>query len=286
MAPSRHNDGASPAPAMEEFFNKYVDRLEKEHWHDDDPSFMMDDLVVQCSSPFKHSRQSTPVSANKSDRRMNLPLENTVNDGRSQSLAEKPKHRNKDPTLCELEFLVEQIERADIYSQKLIAILLKGLKSTLGDKIHQMFLDGTLPENWWPIIKFNNDNTPYVEFLIKSDHADEAPTSQINGHSAEHMALCQFIINHLYNCAKQLETSGHGTPSSKQSRKAISVYNPVKTETKKRPPPKQKCSTPISKQKQAPPTRPATSIKKPQPGSDTSKRVLPPRSCKSVSMIM
>lgn len=102
-----------------------------------------------------------------------------------------------DPVLDELELILEQFRKKNSYSYKLIDIMLKGLEKTLGRDSYYLFLKGRLPDNWLPIVRMNSDNTPYVEFLIKSDVSDQDPDSQLSDFTMAHVSYSKFIVERL-----------------------------------------------------------------------------------------
>lgn len=235
-----------------------------------------------------------------------------------KSLSQPPA---KDSSLTELEIMVRQIRQKGPYCIKLTEIMLSGLKEDLLPELYERFVDGTLPHNFLPIIKMNDSNKPYVEFLIKSNTSDEDPTSQLANHNAEHMAYSNCILEHLRNEAKvlkkrelqpkqiiklpplnphrerEIQPKRHETQPKRlavnSAPKASSSVRSGSGSTKSGPgsvdeiittPQVMTCSTPLSKQKKTQSTKRSVSLLKPQVDLNNSKRHLPHRSCKSKSL--
>lgn len=112
--------------------------------------------------------------------------------------------RVKDPSLEELEHVVAEFEKKSNMGSKLANIMLRGLEKTLPSVCYSMFCQGKLPGNWIPIVKMNDDNTPYVEFLIKSDIADQDPASQLNDYTMKHIYYSKLIVNSLAASTRQI----------------------------------------------------------------------------------
>lgn len=168
--------------------------------------------------------------------------------------------RTNDPVMEELESLKSVFDRGGRYGDKLATIMMNGLQQTLGNGIYEMFLANRLPENWYPIIRMNNDNTPYVEFIIKSDLADQEPDSQFSDYTMAHIMVSQRILACLQKSSKP--KSEPQPKSFTPSLKKIRQY-----------PEQMACSTPRK-----------TVVNRPnQPKVDLndSKRILPARACKS-----
>lgn len=228
--------------------------------------------------------------------RANMDLDDPTID-LDKCIMDKPRNETyqvqekRDPSLSELRVIVGQINDKNSYSEKLVGIMLKGLEKTLTSGFYRLFLEGGLPENWCPIVKMNNDNTPFVEFLIKSEISDQDPFSQLNQYSAEHMALSKFVLDHLHASATQLKLAApnkqhkmvKGSSSSAQS-KTFSVQQPKSSQSKENRrslPVPMTCSTPIS-QRKAPAKRAIVAPRCPSTDSlNDSKRILPHRACKS-----
>lgn len=248
MAPAKYSSVSESGIGAEEqcdsavgaFFNSYLNRLveqtEKRQKLNDDPSFDMDDLnsernlVVRTSSPINlnHDEERAPT-LDGTDQSQNSSVDQYSEErSRSLQLAEKyPKHQNKVPSLYELEFLYNKFKQADVYSQKLTDIMLRGLNETLGNTLYQMFRNGELPQNWWPIVRMNDENTPYIEFIIKSDVSDQDLVQQLNEFTTEHMAICGFILEHLYQSANKSRCQSGGISSIQpSSRRAVSLLEP------------------------------------------------------------
>lgn len=196
----------------------------------------------------------------------------------------------RDPSLSELRVIVGQIKDKSSYGEKLAGIMLKGLEKTLTKGFFRLFVEDGLPENWCPIVKMNNDNTPFVEFLIKSEISDQDPFSQLNEYSAEHMALCKYVLNHLHSNAtrskvalqQQPQIVKNSKPSQTLNHQQLKVAMHCKENRTSLPTP-MSCSTPLAQRKvQA--KRSSTISRSPSKDSlNDSKRILPPRACKSGS---
>jgi len=102
-----------------------------------------------------------------------------------------------DVTVHELTHIVDMFKNNNPYSNKLKNIMLKGLEDTLGQEYFQLFLKVGFPKHTFPIVKMNQDNTPYVELLIKSEKSDQDPHSQLTDYTATHMAYSDFIVEQL-----------------------------------------------------------------------------------------
>lgn len=186
---------------LEETFGKEDDG------QDSDPSidlssFSTDELAVEPAKNEKTTNFSTPIPNNK-----------------------------KDPVLEELEYIVGEFKKKSNICDKLTNIMLRGLKSSLPDCNFNMFCQGTLPGNWIPIVKINEDNTPYVEFLIKSDVADQDPESQLSDYTMKHILYSKLIVNSLSESTRQVATirrsaskvSSASSAAPKQLRKSDSL---------------------------------------------------------------
>lgn len=206
--------------SIEDYFNKFVPNLGRLVGEDeilDDPTIDLDDVALLPSpKPNQKTQRQKPHQP-----KMIMGTDNGNDDITGTS--------SRDLSLEEIGFIVGKLKTGGVYSDKLSTIMLKGLEKTLSGGIYKLFINYGLPENWCPIVKMNNDNTPFVEFLIKSDLSDQDPFSQLNEYSAEHMALCQFIVNKLHSFAnhngqpKQALTNGCAqlscsTPKSQRQR--------------------------------------------------------------------
>lgn len=103
---------------------------------------------------------------------------------------------SKDPIICELEMIHKEFEQKSAYSKKLARIMLDGLKNDFVD-IYRSFITGRLPATYIPIIRMNNINTPYIEFLLKSGQADQSPESQLSDFKTIHLAYSRVLVDKL-----------------------------------------------------------------------------------------
>lgn len=193
--------------------------------------------------------------------------------------------KKRDPSLDELELIVGEIKKKNYYSEKLVDIMLKGLEKTLTSDLFRLFVEGRLPDNWWPIVRMNNDNTPYVEFLIKSEIADQDLISQLTGYSTEHMAYCKFILDHLYSCARHGRKSKSQIQNPRTSQttpqKQLKAAHSHCKENRHSLPTPMSCSTPLAHRKVSV-KRGSSHLKTSKDDLNDSKRILPSRACKSI----
>jgi hypothetical protein len=182
--------------AVEDFFSKFVPQLgsyARRLPHDElleDPTIDLDAMAV-CQPPPQKKIPLQPKQQHQSHRPKMIMAKNTTNTSANSSDA------GRDLSMDEINLVVGQLRAGGPYSDKLVSIMLTGLEKTLTSSFYRLFLETGLPENWCPIVKMNNDNTPFVEFLIKSDLSDQDPSSQLNEYSTEHMALCKYVVNSL-----------------------------------------------------------------------------------------
>lgn len=280
MPPVRHsvesgfgtdeNSESSSYSAQKEFFSTYMPQLEwvvqqnaEEDEDDDDPTIdlnrMTKGLATRVPSPIPHADKQTKPARN--------PTTNTT-----FNVSKK-----KDPTAEELDFIVCQFKRGSSYGEKLADIMLKGLQQDLSLDIFKIFVKTGLPPNWLPIVKMNNDNTPYVELLIKADVADQAPDSQLSDFSMEHVANSKFILDHLRNTQRMkalpsCQADTRPQLQHTQSRQQVKSIVQKKISSIPRP----NCSTPLAQKKMR-----TNDITKNKQDLDDSKRILPYRACKS-----
>lgn len=284
MAPARHsvesgfgsdeNSETNSCSAQREFFNTYLPQLgwlvqQNDEYDDDDPTIDLNQvgksLATRVPSPIAHvDRPSNHAQAPKPT---NTQANNTFNVS-----------KKKDPTSEELDFIVSQFKKGSSYGEKLADIMLKGLEKDLSIEIFKIFSKTGLPENWLPIVRMNNDNTPYVELLIKADVADQAPDSQLNDFTMEHVAYSKYILDHLRNKTRgmksavpiqssgrpQIQNNGNQQQAKSIIQKKISYI------------PKPSCSTPLAQKKLR-----VSNVMRGKQDLNDSKRVLPSRACKA-----
>lgn len=285
MAPTRHsvesgfvtdeNSEINSHSAQKEFFNTYMPQLEwvvrqnDEDDDDDDPTIDLNQvaksLATRVPSPIAHvDRSNNHVQEPKP---INPHANNTFNVS-----------KKKDPTSEELDFIVTQFKKRSSYGEKLADIMLKGLEKDLSIEIFKIFSKTGLPENWLPIVRMNNDNTPYVELLIKADVADQAPNSQLSDFTMEHIAYSKFILDHLRNKTRGMKNVASIQSSGRPQLQNNDNQQQAKSILQKKMSyiPKPSCSTPLAQKK----IRVANIIRGKQDLND-SKRVLPSRACKA-----
>ena len=206
---------------------------------------------------------------------------------------------SRDLSLDELRDIVLHIRKKDSISDKLVNIMLDGLKNgLLKNSYYDIFIKDGPADNWCPIVKMNASNTPIVEILMKHDLSDEAPTEQLSEYSTEHMALSKFVLDHLHASAKCSKLTGPSQPQSKNQPRTSQSLNPQRLTTTNHNVQRQKenrhslpvpmaCSTPIMNRKQ-PPKRNSLGVAKTTAAQEVSllndsKRILPHRACKTVA---
>lgn len=143
-----------------------------------------------------------------------------------------------DSAAQELEVMVEQFRRKSNMSQKLGRCMLKSLEKTLAQDTYGLFIRGGLPSNWLPIVRLNNDCSPYVEFLIKSDSSDQDPDSQLRDYTMSEITYSKFIVDQLREmaCAPQL-------PNQVASKKRRNCSTPLSERNDKRILPTRACKS-------------------------------------------
>lgn len=249
--------------AMKGFFN-FVDRLEDEVMENEDPDptidlnmFLGKHLAVRPPSPVQQV--------------------NTTARSRQQTTS-KPKMTAQEELINEeLEEIISGLGKKRT-REKLVSIMLKGMKETLGNEVYNLFTRGKLPPNWLPIIKMNDDNTPYVEFLIKSDVADQDPFNQMSDYTIRHMNLSKNIIDNLKDSSKCIETPKRNeTPKRIETPKQKPGLEAPASKAPQHRPSTMTSSTPIKKRNVVPQKRQYLS----ESSLNESKRILPDRSCKS-----
>lgn len=240
------SEDSESSSATREFFSSYMPRLEmavRQHHFDnfDDPTI---DLGIMQVADRPHSHQRPASSAQP-------PAPRT-----------EPKSATKfrDSTLDELDSMVSQFKKRSHYSNKLANIMLQGLEKTLDKEVYQLFVQGRLPKNWIPLVKMNNENTPYVEFLIKADVADEHPVNQLHNYSTDHMAYSKFIVDSLNQHVDSIQVAP--TPQK------IQHLMP-------------NTSTPKSQRNRRLSSKDSSSRASSGPDLNNSKRILPTRACKT-----
>lgn len=233
--------------AQRDFFDSYMPQLEwacqqNEDDDDDDPTLDLKQvtktLATRAPSPI------APVSRQNDCIRVPKPANTPARANNTFSVSKK-----RDLVSEELDFIVCQFKKKSPYGQKLADIMLKGLQKTLSAGTFKEFTETGLPENYLPMVRMNNDNTPYVEFLIKYDMADQPPDAQLTDFNMIHIGYSQFILDHLRDRARGVSK----TPSIKPS-----------------------CSTPLAQKKLR-----VTNIMRGKENLNDSKRVLPSRACKA-----
>lgn len=120
----------------------------------------------------------------------------------------RPSIRKLDPLIEDLQILRDQFQRNSSYLQRVAKIMLEGLERDF-PHLYKPFIERKLPHNYIPIIKFNNLNTPYVEFLLKAGFSDEPPTSQLVGFRDEHLAFSKVLVDQLLD---KVTAARHSTP--------------------------------------------------------------------------
>lgn len=249
--------------SLEHFFNTLLPDLEKNVEGQEEDCFTREpgiELFADNEVRDVAIRQSSPIRAQKqqvSSKRENMP---TI--------------RRKDPLMEELEVIKSEFDKRSRYGEKLADIMIKGLKKTLEGDIYNIFLANRLPSNWYPIIRMNNDNTPYVEFIIKSDVADQDPDSQFSDYTMSHIIVSQIILRDLRD--RERRKSNSGRSSSDQKVGGGNILPPDQKKIRQYPE-RMACSTPRKTVKSIP-----------QPSEvdlNDSKRVLPHRACKSNTTI-
>lgn len=211
---------------------------------------------------------------------------------------------NEKRTLCldELTHLVDLLKTDNAYSEKVASIMLRNLEKTLGTYF-QVFLSSGLPDNFFPIVKFNSDNTPYVELLIKSEASDQDPFSQLGDYTEVHSSYCRFVICYLRKYSSKFEPVAHSGDETRRNHlqikdRQLNQMTPRSTTSKSKAtkniyhskqrtslPPEPMCSTPLAN-KILPQRKPASEPKGRELVDEIlncSKRVLPARACKSTS---
>lgn len=107
-------------------------------------------------------------------------------------------HQTKDPgqlKLDALENIYLALKKDNNYSAMIIKILLDQLKEE-DEMMYKRFInDELLQTRWIPIININSKNTPYIEFLYKSDIAEEPPFDQLTDYSVDHYGFVRVIID-------------------------------------------------------------------------------------------
>lgn len=208
--------------ALEDFFGDFVPMLHSAVREDnaifaEDPTIDLDRMEVAMipqpqPQPSKHHSHTTNKQQQPQQKqRSSLPARPALQRQSSTNSQQVKKVTNqtfqvpekRDCSMDELNVIVEQLKSENSYSQKLLAIMLDGLERTLSSNYYRFFIDYGLPSNWIPLVKMNNDNTPFVEFLVKSDLSDQDPFSQLKEYSADQMALCAFVLNHLQKSARK-----------------------------------------------------------------------------------
>jgi len=283
-----HIDDLIPSTAMRDFYRSYMPQLElavrrsfpdnEDHCDAYDPTIDLEKDIdkvkaIEPPSPIqKNGHQQRKKDTQIVDHKELKPVNSTFT-----------VNGKKDPTLEELECLVDQIKRRNHYTDKLIDIMLKGLEKTLSPEIYRIFIQAQLPVNWLPLVRINNDNTPYVEFLIKSDVADQDPDSQLSDYTMKHIAYSQFVVDFMRESTKRLNVvPGNNQRSSlmgQNKQQQLQLLASHKRSHDK--PPAMSCSTPIPQKKAPRGDPPVKSSEPPKDDLNDSKRILPSRACKA-----
>lgn len=81
------------------------------------------------------------------------------------------------------------------YSRKLAILMLENLRKK-DNILYERLLRNQLDASCWiPIINVNSLNTPYIEFLFKSDFSDQSPFDQLDGYSPSHLVYAKSILD-------------------------------------------------------------------------------------------
>jgi hypothetical protein len=261
--------------AVEDFFNKFVPRLGSlARHHDellDDPTIDLDAMAV-CKPPPQKKTSQQQKQQHQSHRPKMIMTENSSGNRSNGS------DSGRDLSMDEIGLIVGQLRGGGPYSEKLVSIMLNGLEKTLTSSFYRLFLESGLPDNWCPIVKMNNDNTPFVEFLIKSDLSDQDPFSQLNEYSTEHMALCRYVVNQLHQNAtrrqqlqllsappkKKPPTTHHNLPLQHQQSKQAQPPQPKPQQPVAVPSTQPKQQQPQPKQQQQQQQQPKQQLPQPQ----------------------
>lgn len=234
--------------ARKRFFADFLPQLENhvaDSLFDEGPSF---DLTEFC--PTEEEEQSED----------NEEICNITGQQGQQHDAEPNKHihqgeetnddENDFYSVASLEILANQLKNRTSYGLKLAKIMLNGLKADAAPLL-QLLHENKLPEeNWIPVIHFNDNNTPIVEYMYKSPQSHLTPFQQLTSYTATHMILSKFIIKQLLEIYTIQQTT-------------VTVYNkdqqqPSKQHQKqKQPQPKPQLQLqPLQKPQQAKPNQP------------------------------
>lgn len=248
-----------------DFYQSYVPTLETEirrHRNIDDD---YDDPTIDLRNQEVALRPPSPVRKiplRKSQHQQQDNRRQQQQIQQEKQLQKQSPESSSDTAIQELDFLMNEVRKRTYYGEKLITIMLNGLKETLGPTMYQEFASGKLPPQWHPIVRMNNDNCPYVEFLIKSDKSDHAPTQQLIGYGDVHLALSHVVVQTLQKVLIN-DKSSKPISSTNSSKHAPLHSTPIKNN-----PSKNKTFDPIA-------AKPA-STKQVPPSSSASKRPLRP----------
>lgn len=240
--------------SVEDFFKTFLPSLEQKIGQEGEclsefgdqinyPENVVRDLAIRQSSPVRQPKQQVPPKSSS------MPLI----------------ERQKDPLMEELEFIKLELDKRSRYGEKLADILVKSLKRHLEDPYdYGRFLSNRLPSRWYPMIKMNNDNTPYVEFISKDDMSDEAPDDQFKNYPMSAILVSQIILQNLRERERR-NSPGHCHVSETRVRPTIE------------PPTQKKIRQYPERMAQSTPKKPTNKVT----DLNDSRRVLPPRACKS-----
>lgn len=190
MSIGSDSDRSSSHSAIENYFNDFVPRLG--FTATDDFDDQLDDPTIDLSCLGKNValRASTPIQT----RCVNKESHDFTSNNSTKELS-----------LVELQFLTDVFKQKNPYSEKLTDIMLDDLKNSLGVGFEPYIMQGKLPGTFFPRVKFNSDNKPYVDFIIKSDSSDEPPFDQEC--SLDHLGYSKFILEHLVATAQRLKSN-------------------------------------------------------------------------------
>lgn len=177
------SDSTKSHSALERYYANFVPQLEaylaSENF-DNDPSIDLNDgehLMCRASTPIKDHH----------------PSGHEV--------------QSREASLSELQFLKNVFMQNEVYCEKLTSLMLADLKRTFGPCYKHFIEQGGLPETFFPEVRLNSDNKPYINFRIISQDSDEPPFTA--NYSIDHYGCSNYIIRRL------MEASKRGTNSSK-----------------------------------------------------------------------
>lgn len=286
-------DEITISSARKSFFSSYMPQLEavvrenaeNNNW--DDPTIDLDldlDLVpVRSSSPILNRR----VSGGNRSRK---PIQSTSHVARaSESETCHQVSVKADTSFSELKCILQEISTHTPWGEKLLDILINGLRSDYpqdkGFNVMLVLEKGEIPINWIPIIKMNNLNTPYIEFLFKVDRSDEPPDAQLTNFTSDHLLLGYEVMKHITErLKKSTRVQSMSQPPTPRCAKTTSVSNQVvrRHTAPPQPLPQQSSFKQQQQQRQQPMPQKRLSSRDLNNESmmNDSIRILPTRSCK------